>query len=311
MLKFARTILSAGLALAATAALAGDLMPDAAEGIMNVCRPDYHRMCAHVVPGSGRSARCLLDREAELSPACLRAIKLASAVEACMPDYRKYCEGVPRGPQAFQCLSSRMDALVPECQRVLNANAPYMRPRGERYSGNPDTAPYRAPNPGGYAYRGGPADEDRDTDEDEPRTRPDGRYAGEGEPRTEPYGRYAGEGEPRPDPYGRYAGEGEGRAAPYGHDAGEGEPGAAPYGRYAGEGEPGTAPYGRYAGEGEPRTPPYDRYAGEGEPRARPYEGDAYRDPPAGMARDPYTSDGTSRFRSYDEPAGGGDPARE
>src|SRR5208337_3041405 len=47
MLKIAQYILGAGLMIGASTASAGDLMPDSADGIMNSCRSDYHRMCSY------------------------------------------------------------------------------------------------------------------------------------------------------------------------------------------------------------------------------------------------------------------------
>jgi hypothetical protein len=166
MLKIAQYVLGAGLLLGASAASAGDLPPDAADGVMNSCRADYHRICQRVVPGDGRVARCLLDHEMELSPSCLQTLKIASAVEDCLPDYDRYCRGVPKGKEAFQCLADRIERLAPACQRIVEANAPYMQPDRGRYAYNGgsdpyyrDPAPYssRAPydgeNPGAYAYR--------------------------------------------------------------------------------------------------------------------------------------------------------------
>jgi hypothetical protein len=185
MLKIAQYVLGAGLMIGATAASAGDLVPDAADGIMNSCRPDYHRICSSVVPGDGRVARCLLDHERDIAPSCLQALRIASAVENCMPDYERYCRGVPKGSPAFQCLADKIDRLVPACRRVVDANAPYMLPRDERYADNrgPDPyyrapAPYSRPAPYGgqypdaYAYR------------DEPGA---GNYGATGEPQGEPY----------------------------------------------------------------------------------------------------------------------------
>ncbi|MGO8953721.1 MAG: hypothetical protein ACLPWS_07470 [Rhodomicrobium sp.] len=207
MFKIAQYIIGAGLVIGATAASAGDLMPDSADGVMNSCRSDYHRMCSYVVPGNGRAARCLLDHEMDLTPACLSAIKIATSVEACMPDYRRFCPGVPAGPQAFQCLADRMDMLVPQCRRVVSANAPYMLPQGEQYGYNRGPAPYDTPNPGGYAYRDGPPDEDRYASEGAPQQWSGGGYAYRNPPQYEDPG--ANESAPRATPYDdRYAGRG-------------------------------------------------------------------------------------------------------
>ena len=185
MVKFARYILGAGLIFGATAAMAGDLPPEMAEGVMNTCRADYHRLCSDVVPGDGRAARCLLDNQRELAPPCLKAVKLAYAIHACMPDIHRYCEGVPRGPQAFGCLAERMDMLRPECRRVITANAPYMMPPGgERYGYNGGgQGPYGRPGPyspgqygsNPYAFPYAP-DDGRDTAQDRPAPRPRDGY---------------------------------------------------------------------------------------------------------------------------------------
>lgn len=239
MLQFIRYLLAAGITAAATAASAGDLMPDVADGVMNSCRPDYHHMCSYVVPGDGRAARCLLDHETDLSPGCLKAIKIATAVEACIPDYRRYCAGVPRGPQAFDCLAGRMDMLLPECRRVVSANAPYMDASGERYGYNRGPAPYAGPDANGYAYPYAALEEGGYANGEQPGARSyayrdpqpyDGRYADEGASRFRD--RYAWEGSSRFQPYGgRYADPGyadrsygNGRPPlPYSPD-GEGDP---------------------------------------------------------------------------------------
>jgi len=164
-------------------------------------------MCSYAVPGDGRAARCLLDHEMDLTPACLSAIKIATAVEACMPDYQRFCPDVPAGPQAFRCLADRMDMLIPLCRRVVSANAPYMLGRGERYGYNREPAPYQAPNPNAYAYRGGAPDEDRYGDEGAPQPWSGGGYAYRNPQQYQDPG--ADEGAPRYRPYDdRYAGRG-------------------------------------------------------------------------------------------------------
>ena len=266
MLKIAQYVLGAVLTIGATAAAAGDLAPEAADGIMNSCRPDYHRICAYVVPGEGRVARCLLDHERELAPSCRLSLRIASAVENCMPDYDRYCRGVPKGSQAFQCLADKIDRLVPACRRVVDANAPYMLPRGGRYADNGGAAPYyRAPAPysspapyggqypGAYAYR------------DEPGT---GNYGAPGEPQGQPY---------QAQQYQRQPYQGE----PY---QGQQYQGQTYQSRpYNGNPYPGDPRYGSgYAYSGPPREPndplsyPYGpgyggRYA-EGAPRFRSYD---------------------------------------
>ncbi len=263
MFKIASYILGAGIMFGASAASAGDLVPDAADGIMNSCRPDFHRLCSYVLPGHGRVARCLLDHQAELAPNCLQAIRIASAVEACLGDYQRFCPGVPRGPQAFQCLADRMNLLIPECRRVVSANAPYMRPPEERYGYNgapAGPAPYRAPapyaGPNPYAYQGG---------------QPEG-YAGPGAPQSQPYNGYGYRDGPRYDD--RYAAEGA--------------PQSQPYDGYAYQSGPG---YGeRYAGEPAPRYRPYDNGYGGGD--GYPGQGYAGQGYDNGAPRGPYEPEG-------------------
>ncbi len=203
-------IFGAGLIAGATAASAGGLPPEVLDDVMRTCRPDYHRVCSEVLPGDGRVGRCLMDHERELAPQCLKAIKLAYAIEACMPDYRRFCSGEPpAGGRIVECLASRMEALAPECARVVSANAPYASPRRERYSyyQGPYNGPaYNGPAYNGPAYNGpaynGPAYGNPYADESYRRERPyDDRYAdrsaGGGYDRYQPFGdgRY-------PEPYG-------------------------------------------------------------------------------------------------------------
>ncbi len=193
MFKFASCIIGAGLMFGASAASAGDLPRDVIDGVMTTCRLDYHRICSLVVPGEGRVARCLLDHETQLAPSCLSALKLAYAIEACSPDYHRYCDGVPRGPEALECLADRIESLRPECRSVVAANAPYMENREDRYSYNHNRSPYAED----HAYSERPAGEDRYTDREEPRHRSyDNRgYAEQDEQYSRPYDR--GEDEER------------------------------------------------------------------------------------------------------------------
>ena len=210
MFKFVKCLLGAGLiAGSATVAAAGDLPPEVLDSVMASCRADYHRVCAFVVPGDGRIARCLLDHEMELAPPCLKSIKLAYAMEVCMPDYRRFCNGVaPGGGQILECLGSRFDVLAPECQRVVSANAPYAG--HERYSYN--RGPYGGPatNPEAYRYEPRPSESaphpgegvnSGQSDEDHYADRGYGRDSGQpyGEGRYPDQG-YSNPGYPQPGP---------------------------------------------------------------------------------------------------------------
>jgi len=251
MVKIAKYIIGAWLMAGASAAWAGDVPPEVADSMMRSCRADYHRICPDVVPGAGRASMCLLDHETELSPVCLEAVKTAHAIEVCSPDYRRYCEGA-KGMQAMECLAGRMDALQPECRRIVAANAPYMNRQPGRFAYG-GRAPYGPPSPGPYAYRGGPEDEDR--------------YAREGP--GGPYGAYPYPAQPRPEGAYPYAG----RPAPggaYPYPGGPAPDGAYAYGR--------PAPEGAYPNAVRPGEPGDQRYAGEDERRFRSYDERSYNE---------------------------------
>ena len=158
-----------------------------------------------------------------------------------MPDYERYCRGVPGGAEAMACLSGRLDLLHPTCRRVVAANEPYMRdPRAEQYGYRQD--PYGAPGGAPYAYEGRApyGGGYQGVQPYEPR---DGEAAAEA-PRYQPYGQ---------DPYG---------APPQGS------------GRYAEAPPPQSSD--RYAGDDEQRFQPYgQRYQGNN------YESRGYGAPPA------------------------------
>lgn len=134
----------AALCIGPAAASAADLPlpPEITQSVMQACRPDYHRICGEVLPGEGRVGRCLQDHEEDLSPACLKEVKFAYAIEACSEDYHRYCQGVPAaGGRIIQCLSERSYSLAPACRRIVQANAPYFG--GERRADEYHDRPYR------------------------------------------------------------------------------------------------------------------------------------------------------------------------
>jgi hypothetical protein len=254
-------IIGTWLIAGASAAWAGDVPQDVADSMMRSCRADYHRICPDVVPGASRATLCLLDHQTELSPACLEAVKTAHAIEVCSPDYRRYCDGA-KGMQAMECLAGRMEALQPDCRRIVSANAPYMTRDSRRYAYGGD-APYASPGQDPYASRGGSEDEDRYASEDGP-SRPYGAYPYPGRPG--PYGGYPYGGPPAPGGAYPYAGRpGPNGGYPY---AGPPAPGSA----YPYFGRPGPAPDGAYPDAGRPAPGPEERYAGEDQPRFRSYD---------------------------------------
>jgi hypothetical protein len=251
MLKYAHYAFGAALSVSAVAAHAGDLAPEAADTMMDSCRGEYHRVCSYVVPGGGRATRCLLDHETELSPRCLKAVKTALAVEACFPDYQRYCQGVPNGRESMACLSAKLDVLNPSCRRIVAANEPYMRGQdGERsgYGGPVFGAPAQTP----YGYGGGFA-YGRGYYGAQPYQGQEGER-GEEAPRYQPYGGYS-YGAPQPG-YDRYA-----YGAPPSQGGGYYGYGAQPQGG------------GGYSEGGEPRFQRYGERFPEGGYQDRGYNG--------------------------------------
>jgi hypothetical protein len=175
--------------------------------------------------GAGLFAGATAAGAGELPPEAL-----AYAMQVCMPDYHRFCNGVPPGGgQIVQCLAARIEALSPECQRVVGANAPYGGP-GQRYGDY--RGPYGGSAPYAEAYRYGPAPGEGQgyPDGNFNRDRPDDeRYADRG------YDRYAG------PPYG------EGRYPDQGYNG--------PGYQQPGPGYPQPAPGYQQPGSGYPQQP--------------------------------------------------------
>ncbi len=163
MLRTFKVVAGAALVAAVSAAQAAELPPEVLDKVIGACRSDYHRVCNFVLPGDGRIGRCLLDHERELSVPCLGALKIAYAVEACMPDYRQLCPGVPRGPEAMRCLSGQLNALSSQCREVVAANAPYTQSSPDRYgsSGYSDRETYGNATPPSQSYGARPYEDRR------------------------------------------------------------------------------------------------------------------------------------------------------
>jgi cysteine rich repeat protein len=266
MAKF--VILVAGATLLMGAAAAQAQPSEFAERVMNTCRPDAERVCAGVQPGEGRIARCLLDHERDLKPSCLRGIKLAYAIEVCMPEYKRLCSSVPQGPAAVECLAQRRETLPQDCRRVLAASEPFLGGQPDRYGYNREAGPYGGPYQGPYARPYG----------DSPRP-----YAYGGPP--SPYG-----APPSAYPYGGRPGPYSNREPPRDDEAYLGEDDRNPYQAPNSDRPPSD---GRYADRDSDRY----RDQGPGEPPdgEEPYESAPYGE---GPRRD--------RFYSYDSPLFGG-----
>jgi sterol desaturase/sphingolipid hydroxylase (fatty acid hydroxylase superfamily) len=100
----------------AIATIAGLSIVSARADIMTDCRGDYLRLCAGVLPGDGRIARCLVGRRAQLSPACGASL---SAVALCRPEIERHCRSSSSPAELKSCLESRRGELSGDCRRSL------------------------------------------------------------------------------------------------------------------------------------------------------------------------------------------------
>lgn len=97
------------------------------------CQADLDRYCAHVTPGEGRLALCLIAHADKRSPQCEAALSEARseaekiidlagiAVEACAPDIAALCSGTEPGEgRIAQCLADQRPALTNDCGIVFD-----------------------------------------------------------------------------------------------------------------------------------------------------------------------------------------------
>jgi len=112
---------AAVVAVLAAAALAGALSPLRPASAWT-CEEDIRKFCKDVTPGSGRIERCLREHESQVSPECReKRLKIRDtvrgALEACLPEARKFCEKVPAGEaRILRCLKEHEDDLSPACR---------------------------------------------------------------------------------------------------------------------------------------------------------------------------------------------------
>lgn len=90
------------------------------------CADDVARLCGTVQPGGGRIARCLKQREQELSPACgqhlvsvtMRAHEIR---QACDDDVLRFCWYVkPGGGRVLHCLKEHERELSADCRASVH-----------------------------------------------------------------------------------------------------------------------------------------------------------------------------------------------
>jgi hypothetical protein len=84
--------------------------------IMDACRGDYMRLCATVLPGEGRIARCLAENRPSLSPACEKSL---TAAMACKTDIEAFCRASSGLRELRACLAGVGGKLTAQCQASL------------------------------------------------------------------------------------------------------------------------------------------------------------------------------------------------
>jgi hypothetical protein len=97
------------------------------------CQGDLDKFCAHITPGEGRLALCLVAHADKRSPQCESALFEARseaetiiktvdiAVEACGPDIVSLCSGTEPGEgRIAQCLADQRPALSANCGTVFD-----------------------------------------------------------------------------------------------------------------------------------------------------------------------------------------------
>jgi len=89
------------------------------------CAADAKKFCYSVQPGESRVYRCLMNREADLAPACrdkMKSIndKFDRLAKACNSDVEKHCKDVPPGEgHILSCLKGQQSNLDKGCAREL------------------------------------------------------------------------------------------------------------------------------------------------------------------------------------------------
>ncbi len=147
-MPFAAALLLAG----AATAVAQQPTQAQQDAIKSSCRADFQSQCASVSPGGKAAFECLQSHQSSLSAACQSAVgavaapqanapsapsggtaaaaprpamsprqELAIVRQACGPDYRRLCRGVPLGGgRAVGCLADHHASLSRICQRTLD-----------------------------------------------------------------------------------------------------------------------------------------------------------------------------------------------
>jgi cysteine rich repeat protein len=132
--------LALGLWLLAAGALAQTPAPKGPKEMSGPCMADVQKLCADVPGGHGEVMHCLMEHEANLSPACKEKMAAAKGKmeehaskmkAACSEDASKLCPGMEGGTGLMKCLHQHDAELSKTCHDQMHAGPGMHPPAGE------------------------------------------------------------------------------------------------------------------------------------------------------------------------------------
>ena len=108
----------------------------------DACRADVEKLCKGIEPGEGRLAKCMKEKEAQVSAGCKehmakmheeREKKMRAFNEACKGDVEKFCKDVKPGDgRMVGCLRSNQASLSGSCKEQMDAMEEHRHQMGEK-----------------------------------------------------------------------------------------------------------------------------------------------------------------------------------
>jgi hypothetical protein len=122
--KSMRLVLSTVAVVVAAIGLLWTAQPASAQGAggWGPCKDDVKKVCGDIKPGGGRIARCMHEKESQVSPACVEHMKDMRAkhrekAEACRDDRKKLCGDIkPGGGRIEACMKQHEAELSTKCR---------------------------------------------------------------------------------------------------------------------------------------------------------------------------------------------------
>lgn len=90
------------------------------------CKDDVEKLCPGIEKGDGRIARCLKEKESEVSAVCKEhrakmKTEVKEAHSACQADIEAHCASVEKGKgRIMKCLKENKDKLSESCRSSLS-----------------------------------------------------------------------------------------------------------------------------------------------------------------------------------------------